>query len=186
MTKNLLLPIFLTPLAIGCADPDTRIEVTHATLSQNGDTGPAYEAVVDWDGWLIYNAARPIDGVDTWHHLEMIDYGSGSGPDLEVGQAYVDGPEVDGRGHVWEWVGDEGILVGDFPNPWLDGLVCDGAAHPDITNCRQALKVEVTLSDAEGSAVRFDYRFWMEGDVEPSVSGTFTAEHGRISQIPGA
>jgi len=186
MTKNLLLPIFLTPLAIGCADSDNAIEVTRATLTENGDTGPAYEAVVDWDGWLIYNAARPIDEVDTWHHLEIIDYASGTGPDLEVGGVYLDGPQVNGRGLVDDWVGEEGILVGDFPVPWIDGLVCEGRDYSEISNCRRAQTIEVTLSDADGRAVRFDYRFWMEGDVEPSVSGTFTAEHGRISQIPGA
>lgn len=187
MNHKLLTSLFLAPLATACgATDDEPIHVTRATLTQDGDTGPAKEAHVDWDGWMIYGAWRAVDGVDMFHHVEIIDYRGGDGPELAVGETYLDGPEVNDRGYVHDWVGDEGILVGDFPIPWLDALVCEGTSYETMTNCRQAMKVEVTLGDADGDAVRFDYRLWMAGDVEPSVSGTFTAEHGKIGQIPGA
>jgi hypothetical protein len=186
MNHKLLAPLFLVPLATACgASDDEPIRVTQATLTQAGDTGPAKEAHVDWDGWMIYGAYRQVDGVDMFHHVEIIDYRGTDGPELAVGETYFDGPEVNGRGRPTDWLGDEGYLVGDFPIPWLDALVCEGTSYETMTNCRQAAKVEVKLSDADDEAVRFDYRLWMEGDVDPSVSGTFTAEHGKIGQIPG-
>jgi hypothetical protein len=180
--RNLIL---LVCVATGCAADDDPIEVRDAALTQEGETAPARDAVVDYDGWLVYNAGREVAAADVWHHLEMIDYRSGSGPALEIGSTYVDGPEVNGRGAVSDWVGDEGILVGDFPIPWIDGLVCDGTTYQDVTHCRQAMRIEVALANADGDATRFTYRFWMEGDVEPSVGGTFTAVKGTWGRTPG-
>lgn len=165
----------------GCAAPDDSLDVTSATLTEYGDTGPVERGWYNYiAGGMSYEAYRPIAENNRFHHLDAMDY-SGEQSDLEVGRLYVDGPAVNGRGHLHDgWGGPDGTLQGDFPRPWLDMLVCEGDIFVDPTNCEMADRIELWLEDTGTDAVRVNYRATLPGETEPNVSGQFLAVPGTL------
>jgi hypothetical protein len=171
----------LSALAAGCAtDGDGRHAVSEAALIDDGATFDVAEAWYSTVGMLQYHAVGTIGGTTRLHHLDVVDYRDGSTPDLAIGVVYLDGPTVDDRGPVDRYVGEDGVLHGDFPTPWIDMLVCDADHIGADVPCRMAERIELWLEDTGTDAVRVHYRASLPGEAPWSASGTFLAVPGTL------
>jgi hypothetical protein len=170
-------------LAAGCAADDGRRLATSAVLSEGGDAGPAARAWYTTVGGISYEAFRPMAAGDRLHHLDIMDHSTGDAPALALGVTYVGGPAVDGRGSLDGWVGPDGVLVGDYPVPWIDLVSCDGDVQAGPATCRTADRVEVTLDDAGAGRIRVTYEAaYADGSV---AGGSFVAEPDVLHGDPG-
>lgn len=182
MTPRYLAALFVaTPLAMSaaCIDADSpTLSTESATLTQFNDTGPItsgfYETL---HGTLGYEARRSVGSAVIKHHLDANNFNAEGNwrLDLKIGEVYVDGPGVNNRPDFHDLFGPDGLRLLDKsgPNPWIDLSVCDVATIP--ATCARADRIELTLENAGGKAIRYIYRATMPGETEPTVGGSFVA-----------
>lgn len=177
--RFLTVCLVATPLAMSaaCIDADSpTLSTERAELTQFEDTGPItkgwYQTLY---GTFGYEAERSVGQAVIQHHLDVNNWTSENNGnlDLKVGEVYIDGPAVGGRGLFNEHISSEGGFDGPPRNPWIDLIVCDVATIP--VDCAQADRIELTLEDANGPAIRYRYRATMPGETEPTVGGSFVA-----------
>jgi hypothetical protein len=171
------------PAAACTATEPERYTAREASLTENGDSGPAARAWYQTVSGISYEAFRPIGDADRLHHLDVMDYADGD-LDLALGTVYVDGPAVNGRGSLGEHVGPGGVIVASAPNPWIDLVVCDGDFYVEGVACQMAARIELTIADAGGGARLVTYRATLSGETEPTVSGSFVAEPDTLHGVP--
>jgi hypothetical protein len=172
-------------LAACTAAPPDHMAAREAQLTEAGSAGPAEYAWYSTAGGLQYEAYRPIDGKNRWHHLDVLDLLAKRGElTLEPGRVYVGGPALTGGRQLGDYVGPDGQLSADLPRPWFDMVSCDADIFAGPAHCRSGERIEVVLEDIGTAGQRVTYRVFMPDDQIPSVSGSFLAQPDTVRGTP--
>lgn len=123
---------------------------------------------------LSFEMSRPTGDAWATHHLDVWSY-QGNTVNREPGTAYIDGPDVNGRGNLWDHVDGTGLVKGGS-DPWIDLLYCP---YPEIggDNCEMAREIHLAFADGP-SAERVKATYSARLADGSWVNGTFlTARH---------
>lgn len=175
-----LLALSLAACAADDANPG-REAAQFAILTERGTSARAHEAWYTWASGISYEAVGTVAAEDVFHHVDIMDYRTGDLPALALDQTYTDGPTVDDRGVVGDYVNAEGVLAGDFPVPWIDVVTCDGDIYQAPATCVTAERVDVTLTEVDGG-VKLTYAATLPSGT--IAAGSFVGRPGTLHGDP--